>query len=141
MKTIIPNYKDLGFADHMGPKLRDHVERQLAYDLKNYKVDKNNLKFDWSDSCVEGHRTKYLDGSVENFSGIAVFGNNDSFVADGWMEFIHDNDFFLAYWEFVTTWDKEKKLKDKKEIGIPGHIWRQIPDDLKPKYKDKRIKK
>ena len=141
MRKNKPNYDDLGFADHMGPKLRNHVERQLAADLKHYKVDKENLKFDWSGSCVEGHRTDYLDGSVENFSGIDVFDDQNKFVAEGWMDFIRDKDFFLAYWHFLTTWDGQKKLKDKKDGGIPKHIWRQIPDDIKPKYKDKRTKK
>ena len=141
MKKIKPNYKDLGFTDRMGPKLRTIVERQLAEDLKNYKIDKVNLKFDWSESCIEGYRTKYLDGSVENFSGIAVFDSQDNLLAEGWMEFIHDNDFFLTYWEFVTTWDNQKRLKNKREVGIPRHIWQQIPEELKTKHKDKRLKK
>ncbi len=140
MKQTKPDYTDLGFADRMGQQLKTLVEQQLSDDLRKYKVDLPELNFDWSDSCIEGHRTDYLDGSVENFSGIAVFDNQDNFVADGWMEFIREGNFFLAYWEFVTTWDNGKKLKEKKEVGIPAHIWRQIPDDFKNTYKDKKLK-
>jgi hypothetical protein len=93
----------------MGPELRSLVERHLVEDLKFYGIDKE-LHFDWSDSCIEGHDTNYLDGSLENFSGIAVFDNHENLVADGWMEFIHEGDFFLAYWNYVTTWESDKKL-------------------------------
>ncbi|MFI5219175.1 MAG: hypothetical protein ACHQNT_06765 [Bacteroidia bacterium] len=140
MNNTKPNYTDLGYADRMGQKLRTLVERQLTDDLKHYKVNSAELKFDWSESCVEGHSTDYLDGSVQNFSGIAVFDKQDNFVADGWMEFIRMGDFFLAYWEFIRTWDNKKKLKEKKEIGIPDHVWRQIPNDFKKNYKGKRLK-
>ncbi len=82
----------------------------------------------------------FLDGSVENLSGIAVFDNLDNLVAEGWMEFITDGKFFLAYWEFLTTWDNGVKLKEKREVGIPSHVWRQIPDELKMNYKHKKLK-
>ena len=140
MNNIKPNYSDLGFSSSMGPQLRHLVEQQLAEDLKFYDIDKKELRFDWSDSCIEGHDTSYLDGSVEKFSGIAVFYGEDNFVADGWMEFIHEGDFFLSYWEYVTTWDNDKKLADKKDKGIPEHIWRQIPADIKPNFAIQKMK-
>jgi hypothetical protein len=126
-----PNYKDLGFSTTMGPRLRTLVETHLTNDLRHYGVEKQNLKFGWSKSCIEGHETAYLDGQLENYSGISVFDNNDNPIADGWMEFIHRGQFFLAYWEFVTTLDKEKKIFEKKEPGIPEHILKLIPDDIK----------
>ncbi|RKD86395.1 hypothetical protein [Mangrovibacterium diazotrophicum] len=132
-----PNYMDLGFADKMGPKLKNEVEKQLLNDLKFYGVDKPDLKFDWSESCIEGHDTNVLDGKVENFSGISVFDNMENLVAEGWMEFIHNENLFLVYWEFVTTWSGDKKLNEKKEIGLPNHIWVKLPNDLKIKYKTK----
>jgi hypothetical protein len=141
MNKTKPNFKDLGFADSMGPKLKSEVENQLIDDLKFYKITKDDLKFDWSESCIEGHVTDFLDGSVENFSGISVFDNSDNLVADGWMEFIHENDFFIAYWEFVSTWDGNKKLKEKKEVGLPNHIWKKLPDEIKTKYRKLRMKK
>jgi hypothetical protein len=66
---------------------------------------------------------------------------NDNLTAEGWMEFVNGGEFFLAYWEFIETWDETQKLAEKKEIGIPKHIWRQIPDDLKPIWKKYRLKK
>lgn len=129
-----PNYKDLGFADQMGKELRDLVEKQLKEDLKSYKVSKAHLKFDWSESCIEGHRTEYLDGSVENFSGIAVYDEEDNLVAEGWMEFVREPNFFLAYWNKVTTWNGDK-IKSKKDFGMPKHIWKQLPEGVRTKYK------
>ena len=129
-----PNYLDLGLSTIMGKELRSLVERKLKEDLNNYGVQKEQLKFDWSESCIEGHDSEYLDGSVENFSGIAVFDEEDNIVADGWMEFIHEPNFFLAYWDSVTTWDRDKLLQ-KKTFGLPEHIWIQIPEGIRSRYK------
>ncbi|MFM7859057.1 MAG: hypothetical protein ACKO96_45820, partial [Flammeovirgaceae bacterium] len=127
----------LGLSTILGPRLRTLVETQLIKDLRHYGVEKQNLKFDWSESCIEGHDTDYLDGRLENFSGIAVFDQNDNLIADGWMEFIHRGQFFLAYWEFVTIWDKDTKVFEKKTPGMPGHILNQIPDDIKTEIERK----
>lgn len=124
----------------MGHELRTLIEQHLSNDLRKYKVHLPELKFDWSDSCIEGRRADFLDGSVENLSGIAVFDNLDNLVAEGWMEFITDGKFFLTYWEFVTTWNNGIKLKEKREVGIPSHIWIQIPVELKMNYKHKKLK-
>ena len=140
MDKAKPNYTDLGLSSSMGPQLRDIVERYLAEDLKFYGIDTAELQFDWSDSCIEGHDTNYLDGSLENFSGIAVFNNHENLVAEGWMEFIHKGDFFFAYWEYVTTWDGDNKLGEKKDKGIPNHVWEQIPNDIKPSLESEKMK-
>jgi len=141
MDKITPDYEDLGFADRMGPKLKSEVENQLLKDLEFYKISKDILKFDWSESCIEGHAANVLDGAVENFSGISVFDHSDNLVADGWMEFINEGELFIVYWEFVTTWDGNKKLKEKKEVGLPNHIWKKLPDEIKSKYRKLRMKK
>jgi hypothetical protein len=130
-KTMKPNYKDLGLSTPMGPRLRALVETHLINDILHYGVQKQNLKFDWSESCIEGHDTTYLDGQLENFSGISVFDDNDEPIADGWMEFIHRGQFFIAYWDFLTIWDKDKIIFEKKGPNVPKHILMQIPDDLK----------
>ncbi len=126
-----PNYKDFGMSDQMGPKLRSLVEKQLMEDLKFYGIDKIDLRFDWSESCVEGHCFDHLDGTLENFSGIGLFDSKDNLIAGGWMDFILEGDFFLAYWEFVTTYDNGKVLKEKRSVGIPEHVWQQIPNEYK----------
>jgi hypothetical protein len=128
-----PDFSDLGYSSSMGPQLRQLVEKQLSNDLENYGIKNRELKFDWSDSCIEGHVTKYLNGSVENYSGICVFSSQNELLAEGWMEFIHQDNFFLAYWDLVTTWNADKKLSEKKDIGIPKHIWNLIPNNIKPK--------
>lgn len=85
-----PNYNYLGPSSIMGPKLRMLVEQQLCDDLKVYGIMGNKYKFYWSESQVEGYDTVYLDGIVENFSGINVFNEKDEHIAEGWMEFIHE---------------------------------------------------
>jgi len=131
--TTKPNYIDLGFSKTMGPELRRLVEKQLLADLCFYNVVDLDLKFDWSESCIEGNDTEYLDGSLENYSGIAVFDNNDKLVAEGWMEFIHAGKFFLVYWDYLTIMQGDKRVFDKK-AGIPNHVWEQIPVDIRPSY-------
>jgi hypothetical protein len=77
------NYSYLGFSDSMGPKLRRLVEDQLLTDLSHYGIYSANLKFDWSDSCIEGYDATYLDGSLENYSGIAISDTEDNLVVGG----------------------------------------------------------
>ncbi|WP_188813337.1 hypothetical protein [Hymenobacter cavernae] len=124
----------------MGPQLRELVEGQLITDLKHYGIDKVALKFDWSESCMEGHDAVYLDSYFENYSGIAAFDEADCIVADGWMDFVLAGDFLLVYWDFLTTWDGEKQLINKNKPGIPDHIWQQMPDNIKGNYKNERMK-
>jgi len=123
----------------MGPQLRKLVEEQLIVDLRYYYIDKPVLKFDWSESCIEGHDAVYLNGYLENYSGITIFDEADCLVADGWMDFVLAGDFFLVYWDFITTWNEEERLANKSQPGIPDHIWLQIPDDIKGTYKNERM--
>jgi hypothetical protein len=134
-----PNYLELNCAERMGPKLRALVESQLIADLKHYKVGQEDLKFDWSDSCIEGKHADYLDGSIDRFSGIAVFDVKNDLIAEGWMEFVHEGDFFITYWEYVKTWSGNTKLREKNAKGIPNWIWTQLPEDIRPNYKDQRL--
>jgi hypothetical protein len=135
-----PNYSEMGDASILGPQLKTLVELQLIADLKQYKVDLNGLRVDWSESCVEGKRIPYMNGAVENFSGISVFDPQDNIVAHGWMEFILEDGFFLAYWEFVTTNAGTEKLAEKKETGLPKHVWELLPEALREKYRRLLVK-
>jgi hypothetical protein len=133
-----PNYAELNYAESMGPKLRELVESQLIADLKNYKVHDETLKFDWSDSCIEGKHADHLDGTIDRFSGVVVFGPNDELVAEGWMEFVKEGDFFLAYWEYVQTWKGDRKLSEKSTKGLPPWVWEKLPENVRANYKDQR---
>ncbi|WP_210608082.1 hypothetical protein [Priestia flexa] len=42
-ETMKPNYKELGHADILGPKLKDLVEKQLLEDLKFYVLVEKSL--------------------------------------------------------------------------------------------------
>jgi hypothetical protein len=140
----MPDTIDMGHADQMGPQLRHLVELQLLNDLRPYGIDPTGLRFDWSDSCVEGHVTQYFDGRVENYSGVALFSATGSMQAAGWMEFVHSGSFFLAYWDllFGCTLDLyegpgSQALKTK--AGIPPHVWQQIPAELEPLFAADRM--
>ncbi len=128
-----PNYTEMGFGSSMGLMLKELVEKHLTTDLKHYGIKNLQLKFDWSESCIEGSCTNFLDGSIDRFSGIYVFDDTDSLIADGWMEFIHEGDSFLVYWDTVTIYRNGEIISEKK-FGLPEHIWTQIPDSIKQNY-------
>ncbi len=132
------HYYDRGMSGSMGPKLRLLVETQLINDLKNYGIDNQNLKFDWSESCIEGHDTEYLDGEVENYSHIKIFDENDNIVVTyGWMNFIHEDDFFISYWYYLEVIINGEVKYEKDIPFIPNHIWEILPEKIKIKYNEK----
>ena len=132
---------ELGFADKMGPGLKALVEKQLTDDLKVYGMTADLFHFDWSESCIEGHDTRLLDGEVENFSGIKVFNEYDNLIAEGWMEFIHEAsyDFFMAYWEFLTLFEEEEETYIKETVGIPLHVFVKVPEDIRENFEEQLI--
>lgn len=136
-----PNYVDMGLSFPMGHELRKEVERQLLVDLLRYSVSHIIIKFDWSNSCIEGHAATYLDGHLQNYSGIELYDDNDVYIGDGWMEFIleKEEDLFIVYWEFLDMVDngKEKSLKEKP--GIPNHIFELLPQKHRSKYANEMV--
>lgn len=132
--------KIYGAASLMSPELRESVEKKLLDELTNYKLEKENLKFDWSGSANEGHQMQHPAGIIASFSGILILDENNAIVADGWMDYIIDEDLFLPYWEHITTREGKKKLAEKQMPGIPKHVWKEIPIALREKYSGKRLK-
>ncbi|RFZ95218.1 hypothetical protein D0C36_06735 [Mucilaginibacter conchicola] len=111
------DFQKYGMSISMGPLLRQYVEKQLIQDLNYYQELKESLHFDWSDSCIEGQSAKYLDGVLENFSGISVLNEQLQIVAHGWMEFVF-MDTPVIYWDLLTINSTEMKNKP----GLPKHI-------------------
>jgi hypothetical protein len=124
----------MGFASSMGPELRQVVEKQLIDDIKYYLPNHLTLNFDWSDSCIEGRATNYLDGSIESFSGILLFDEKENLVAEGWIDFVHEGEFLLVFWDMLTIWNG-KEIFTEKSFGMPKHVWEQIPDNIRYNYK------
>ena len=135
----MPNYDVLGLSSSMGPRLREFVECQLVEDLLIYGVSLQVLKFDWSESCIEGHDAEYLDGSFENFSGIAIFDRNDLLIAQGWMDFVQVDTGFFVYWDYLEIVEGKKLVSKKVTHGIPNHIWEKLPIALKESKKADRM--
>ena len=125
----------------MGPKLRNLVEQQLLADLFYYGVPNKNLKFDWSDSNIEGHNADYLDGSLENFASIYIYDEQDNLFAEGWMEFILGDE-LIIYWDNLNIWNNHtEKYQEVKSFGVPDHIWILLPEKLKIELEKEKIKK
>ncbi len=83
-----------------------------------------------------GDDAAYLDGVVENFSGINIFDEKDKHIAEGWMEFIYEPtyNFFISYWEFLTHFNAGIEIDIKDRVGIPLHIFNIIPVPIRFKY-------
>lgn len=133
-----PNYNDLGFGRSMGPNLLALVEKQLKTDLSHYIKTDGMLQFDWSESCINGACTNYLDSSIDRFSDIYLY-QGEKLRFYGWMEFIHEENFFLVYWEFLDFYQGQKMIPLKDKPGIPQHVWTQIPSNLRSQYKGIKI--
>ncbi len=135
-----PNYSDYGLSGPMSLNLRRLVENQLLQDLNYYDVDTSNLRFDWSESCIEGHLSQYLDSSLENYSGITVHDSENNMIAEGWMDYVNENEYkingtyFISFWDFVTIWKNNQIAFEKKEPGIPRHIFDNLPEELRKHY-------
>ncbi|WP_420857412.1 hypothetical protein [Marivivens marinus] len=122
--------EDLGYSNCMGPELRGFVEGQLLHDLNRYirseeVIGRDGVRFDWSGSCVEGHRTHWLDGEIENFSGIAVFDDVLDLIAEGWMEFIETETELHVFWWFLRGGSKYG-VQDKTSNFLPEHVWKKL---------------
>ena len=121
-----------------GSELHDFVEDQLVRDLAHYRITGESLRIDWSQSYGCGREARFLDGTLQNFSRIIVFDQTGELVADGCMDFISNKYFCLCYWELVTTWKNGKILREKKETGIPMHVWTKIPAAMIGKFAGRR---
>ena len=72
-----------------------------------------------------------------------MFNEKDELIAEGWMEFIHEPtyNFFIAYWEFLSFFELGKEINIKDKVGIPLHIFNEIPQNARFKYKAELFKK
>jgi hypothetical protein len=121
-----------------GLKLRDWMESQLLADIRQYGVTEA-VTFDWSQSFGTGGGTRYLDGTLENFSRIILFDSAGNLVADGCIDYISNNFLTICYWDLITVWKDGHIRREKREQGIPAHIWKKLPGALMEKYVGKRI--
>jgi hypothetical protein len=119
-------------------KLRQWVEEQLVADLRFYGVTRV-VRIDWSEAYGSARKAKYLGGKLENFSRIIVFDDRNNLIADGCMDFICNDFFAICYWDVITVWNNGQIAREKKEQGIPSHIWRQLPGTLMSRYHSRRI--
>ena len=132
------NYESLGCADILGWNLQEEVERKLIEDLNFYRIDRDNLHFDWSESCIKGHSANVKGGIIDNFSDISLVDYSGKVNFNGWIDFIFDEKHYYSfevYWDFLIGAGIEKN-----KFGIPKHIWKKIPDKLKCDYKDLQMK-
>ena len=128
--------ENLERSSRLGPRLRSEVERQLLSDLRQYGIAVGEAALDWSESCIEGHATSYLDGMLHNFSNVAVVDKRGKLLASGWIDFIHGGGTnpLYVFWNQLTIFEdgdlrREKVLKSTP--GIPRHVWEKLPESSK----------
>ncbi len=129
------DHEQLGFSDCMGPELRAFVECGLLADLNRYlpldrRIQPSDVNFDWSESCVEGHRLHWLDGEIENFSGVAVVDLGQNLVAEGWMEFIETETGLEVFWWYLRGGDNYP-VRPKASNEVPKYIWDKLGDEVR----------
>jgi hypothetical protein len=132
------NNESLGHADILGWNLQEEVERKLIDDLNFYRIDRDTLHFDWSESCIKGHSAIVKGGIINNFSDISLVDYSGKVNFNGWIDFIFDekhNYSLEVYWDFLIGDGIEKN-----KFGIPNQIWKKIPDKLKCDYMDLHMK-
>lgn len=66
------NYESLGCADRLGWNLQEDVEQKLIDDLNFYRINRDKLHFNWSESCIKGHSKNIKVEIIENFSDISL---------------------------------------------------------------------
>lgn len=137
---IQPDYNNLGLSHPMGEKLRKEVERQLNFDIRNYGINNEVLKYDWSESVIEGRYTNVFEGHLANYSDIKVFNSMDEIIAEGWIDFIHEEQYgvFILYWDQLDLYENGVP-KEVKNFGIPYYIYDKLDDGLKVKYKNEVV--
>jgi hypothetical protein len=117
----------------MNAVLLGEVERQLLADLEHYEVTSEELRFDWSECCQEGHCTRVLGGELEDQSSVCVVSGSGEPIAEGWMDFIHGggtNPLFV-FWLFLRVRRNGQWVKVKSDNTVPRHIWANLPAESK----------
>lgn len=134
--------QEMGMAKAMGSQLLNQVGKQLLSDLSNYGIsDTESMHISWMESEGEGNWAQYLDGEIENYAYLTVLDANFQAIGQGSMEFIleEDENLLLVYWNSLYFIHPE--FKGKFQLGIPDHIWDQIPVSSRKLYEDQRVKK
>lgn len=126
------NIEGLGLSYCMGQKLRHEVESQLLSDLLVYRNDNEDLSFDWSESCIEGKCAHIMDGSVENFSGVKLLDSRKNLFADGWMDFVIDqNNVLIVYWKYLDIVENGNEKAVKDFGGMADHNMQRLEKGLR----------
>lgn len=119
----------------LGPELQSWVEKQLISDLGHYGCVANDLRFDWSDACQEGHCAYYQGRMIESLSGVIVRNAGGALVADGWMDFVCASNEKTAapilFWLFLSIQKGESLRKVKRDAFLPAHVWSMLSQEQK----------
>lgn len=118
-----------GWPEEMGTELRAEITRQLLCDLSHYGITEPDLSLDWSEACIEGDSSGYLDGVIQNYSGVGILDKHNHVIGEGWIEFVHEGGSasLFVYWHYLTLGDEELKTKP----GIPLHVWEKLPQSAR----------
>ena len=119
-------------VERLGPEVQSWVEQQLLSDLRHYGVQRDDLRFDWSQVVQEGHCTDFRGRMLESLSEILVRSADDSTVAEGWMDFVHTSEATDAepklFWLFLSVTADGKSRKVKEDAFLPVHLWESMTE-------------
>jgi hypothetical protein len=119
-------------VERLGPAVQSWVEQQLLRDLRHYGVQRNDLRFDWSQVVQEGHCTDFRGRMLESLSEILVRGMDDSIVAEGWMDFVHTSEAAdsepMLFWLFLSLVTEGKVSRAKEDALLPAHLWESMTE-------------
>jgi hypothetical protein len=136
------NSNDLGVAGIMGTALRELVESQLRKGLEHYGRHANDYNFDWSESSEEGCDFDYLDGTIDRFSGIRVFNESKTLIAEGWLDYVYvdTEDKLFVFWDYLNLVEDGQVEKVKTRSGIPAYIYEKLDSRTIEKCKNLNMK-
>jgi len=119
-------------VERLGPEVQSWVEQQLLSDLGHYGVQRNDLRFDWSQVVQEGHYTDFRGRMLESLSEILVRGADESIVAEGWMDFVHTSETADSepklFWLFLSLVADGKVNGVKEDALLPAHLWESMTE-------------
>ncbi|MBE7463590.1 MAG: hypothetical protein HS116_08810 [Planctomycetes bacterium] len=113
--------------------LRAYVEAELIVESNKLGVSMIGWRFDWSDTCPEGHPFQYLDGLLENLGNVSIFGLSPDERANGSIDWVLDAQEGRPriYWEDLYVYQNGVWIQIAKFKSIPDHIWNTLSEESK----------
>jgi hypothetical protein len=119
-------------VERLGAAIQSWVEQKLLADLRQYGVQRADLRIDWSQVVQEGHYMDFRGRMLESLSEVLVRGSDASIVAEGWMDFVNTSEAADSepklFWLFLTLVEDGKVKRVKEDALLPSHLWESMTE-------------